>query len=131
MKKYSLRTKLSLSYIALVLISVLLISVTTNLLLDKHFRDYIAENQARKNREIAFQVQQQYKEGGYWDTEAIGHICINALSQGMIIKVVNASGQVVWDARQHDNARCEAMLDQIARNMSSRYPNWEGTYVEN
>ncbi|HHW07533.1 MAG TPA: HAMP domain-containing protein, partial [Clostridia bacterium] len=42
-----------------------------------------------------------------------------------------ASGQVVWDARQHDNARCEAMLDQIARNMSSRYPNWEGTYVEN
>lgn len=129
--KHSLRTRLSLSYVALVLISVLLISVTTNLLLDKHFRDYIAENQARKNREIAFQVQQQYKDGGFWDTEAIGNICLNALSQGMIIKVVDASGQVVWDARQHDNARCEAMLDQIARNMSSRYPNWEGTYVEN
>lgn len=129
--KYSLRTKLSLSYIALVLISVLLISLMTNLLLDKHFRDYIAENQERKNREIVFQVQQQYKDGGYWDTEAIGNICINALSQGMIIKVVDASGKVVWDARQHDNARCEAMLDQIARNMASRYPNWEGTYVEN
>ncbi|NLC77230.1 MAG: HAMP domain-containing protein [Clostridia bacterium] len=129
--KFSLRTKLSLSYISVVLISVLLLSVSANLLLDKHFKDYITENQARKNKEIAFQVQQQYKAGGQWDTESIGNICLNALKQGMIIKVVDAAGQVIWDARLHDNAQCEAMLAHIATNMSSRYPNWEGSYVEN
>lgn len=130
MKKYSLRTKLSLSYIFIVILSVLLISVITNLLLDKHFKDYIRENQERKNREIAFQVSQQYRAGEAWDTAAIENICINALRQGMIIKVVNPSGEIVWDARTHDNALCEQILEHMARNMSSRYPNWEGQYVE-
>ncbi|AUS97388.1 two-component sensor histidine kinase [Clostridium thermosuccinogenes] len=129
--KYSLRTKLSLSYISVVLISVLMISVITNLLLDKHFKDYIIENQERKNKEIVSQINQQYKTGGEWDTEAIGNICINALEQGMIIKLVDSSEKIIWDAKFHDNALCEQMLAHIAKNMSSRYPNWEGRYVEN
>lgn len=129
--KFSLRAKLSLSYVSVVLICVLLISVITNLLLDKHFKDYIAENLERKNREIVAQVSRQYKTGGEWDTKAIENICVNALEQGMIIKVVDSSENVVWDARLHDNELCRQMLDHISENMSSRYPNWEGKYVEN
>lgn len=129
--KYSLRTKLTLSYIFVVLISVFMISVVTNLLLDKHFKEYIIENQERKSREIVFQVSQQYRMDGTWDKEGIESICINALKQGMIIKVVDPSDNVVWDARLHDNHQCEQMLAQMERNMSSRYPNWEGKYVEN
>lgn len=128
--KYSLRTKLSLSYITVVLISVLLISVITNLLLDKHFKDYIIENQERKNKEIVSQINQQYKIGGKWDTEAIENICINALEQGMVIRIIDSSAMSIWDAKLHDNAQCEEMLDHMAQNMSSRYPNWEGKYVE-
>jgi len=107
-----------------------MISVVTNRLLDKHFKDYIIKNLERKTREIVSQVSQQYKAGN-WDKEAIGNICINALKQGMIIKVLDSSGYVVWDARQHDNEQCEQMLAQMEKNMSSRYPNWEGKYVEN
>ncbi len=129
--KYSLRTKLSLSYVCVVLISVLLISVITNLLLDKHFKDYIVENQERKSREIVWQISQLYNAGGEWDIQAIGNICINALEQGLIIKVLDTSGKTVWDARLHDNALCEQMLAHMEENMSSRYPNWEGGYVEN
>lgn len=131
MKRYSLRTKLTLSYASVALISVFLVSVITNFLLDKHFREYIAKNQERKNEEIVSLVSQQFKVGEEWDTEAIENICINALEQGMIIKVLDSSGKIIWDARLHDNALCEQMLVHIARNMSSRYPNWEGTYVEN
>lgn len=129
--KYSLRTKLSVSYVTVVIIAVLIISVIANLLLDKHFKDYVTENQERKNKEIVSQVSQQYKPGGEWDMDAIGNICINALQQGMIIKVVDSSGNIVWDARLHVNSQCEQMLSHIAQNMSSRYPNWEGEYVEN
>jgi len=129
--KFSLRTKLSLSFVSVVLFSVLLISVVTNLLLDKHFKDYIIENLERKNREIVTQVSQQYNAGGVWNTKAIENICINALKQGMIIKVVDSSEKVIWDARNHDNAQCEQMLEHMERNMSSRYRNWEGSYEEN
>lgn len=131
MKKYSLRTKLSLSYISVVLISVLLISITTNLLLDKHFKDYIIENQERKSSEIVSQINKLYKAGDEWDMEAIGNICINALEQGMIIRVEDPSGKIIWNARLHDNEQCEQMLAHMKNNMSSRYPNWEGGYVEN
>ncbi len=128
--KYSLKTKLTLSYIFVVLISVLMLSVVTNLLLDRHFKEYIIENQERRSREIVNQVSQQYK-GREWDTDAIGNICVNALEQGLIIKVVDSNGNVIWDARNHDNELCEQILAHMEKNMSSRYPNWEGGYVEN
>lgn len=130
MKKYSLRTKLSLSYVSVVLISVFLISVLTNLLLDKHFKEYIIQNQERKNREIVSLVSQQFNIGNEWNMQAIENICISALKQGMIIKLVDSSEKVIWDARLHDNELCEQMLAHIAQNMSSRYPNWKGMYVE-
>lgn len=129
--KYSFRTKLSLSYIAVVLVSVLLISIMMNQLLDKHFRDYIIQNQELKNKAVVSQVSQQYKAGGIWNTEAIEHICINALEQGMIITVKDVSGNTIWDARAHDNAQCEEILSDMADNMHSRYPHWDGSYVEN
>ncbi len=128
--KYSLRTKLSLSYISVALICVLLISILTNLSLEKHFSEYIIENQERKNKEVSFLISQQYKTGGEWDKDSIENICINALEQGMIIKVVDSSEKVIWDARLHNNDLCEQMIDHMARNMSSRYPNWKGQYVE-
>ena len=49
----------------------------------------------------------------------------------MIIKVVDSSGNVVWDARVHDNEHCRRILSHMEDNMSSRYPNWKGGYVEN
>lgn len=128
--KYSLRTKLSLSYVFVALISVFIISVLTNFLLEKHFSEYIIENQERKNKEIASLISQQYKSDGNWDTDGIENICINALGQGMIIKVVDSNQKVIWDARLHNNVLCDQKIAHMAENMSSRYPNWKGGYVE-
>ena len=128
--KFSLRTKLTISYILITLISVFLISIITNLLLDKHFKDYIKQNQARKNEEIASLTAQKFKVEKGWDLDAIEDICINALEQGMIIKVVDLSEKVIWDARLHDNEICEQMIAHMAQNMNNRYPDWQGGYVE-
>ncbi|MCM8900292.1 HAMP domain-containing protein [Caldicoprobacter algeriensis] len=128
--KYSLRTKLSLSYVSVVIVCVFLTSVLTNLFLEKQFKEYVIENQERKNKEIVFLISQQYKPGGRWNTDVIENIGINALEQGMIIKVVDSGGKVIWDAMTHNNGLCQQMLEHMARNMASRYPNWEGGYVE-
>jgi len=129
--KHSLRTKLSLSYVLVVLICVFLTSVLTNLFLEKQFKEYVIENQERKNKEVVFLISQQYKPDGEWNKDVIENIGINALEQGMIIKVVDSSGNVIWDARVYHNGLCQQMLERMARNMASRYPNWEGGYVEN
>lgn len=129
--KYSLRTKLSLTYVFVALVCVLLLSVLANLLLEKHFKDYVIQNQERRNREVVSLVSQQYKQGSKWDVDTIENIGINALEQGMIIRVVDASGKVIWDATVHNNGLCQQMIAHMAHNMNSRYPNWEGGYVEN
>lgn len=129
--KRSLRTKLSLSYVFVVVICVFLTGMLANIFLEKQFKEYVIENQERKSKEIVTLIGQQYKPDGQWNAEVIEDIGINALEQGMIIKVADSAGNVIWDATVHNNGLCQQMLERMARNMASRYPNWEGGYVEN
>ena len=48
----------------------------------------------------------------------------------MIIKLTAPDGSVVWDATVHNSGLCVQMLDHLAENMASRYPNWRGSYTE-
>ncbi|NJD03721.1 MAG: HAMP domain-containing protein [Ruminiclostridium sp.] len=128
--KYSLRTKLSLSYLSVALVCVFIISIFINIFLEKHFRDYIIENQERKNREVASLISRQYKPDDEWDAGVIENIGINALEQGMIVRVSDSSDKVIWDATLHNNGMCQMMLAHMAQIMKSRYPNWKGGYVE-
>jgi len=128
--KYSLRTKLTISYILIAAVCVFLISIISNIYLDKYFQDYIIKSQARKNSEIVALVAQQYKTEGKWDNFSIQSIGINALENGMIIKVQDADGTVIWDAMKYNTAMCHNMMANMENNMYSRYPNWEGEYIK-
>ena len=129
--KYSLRTKLSLSYVLGALLVVLVISVLTNFLLEKQFKNYIIQQQEQRNKETVNLISQQYKgtEKG-WSGAGIESIGVSALSNGIIVKVKDASGRMIWDATIHNNGICTSMLAHMAQNMSSRYANFEGGYVE-
>lgn len=127
----SLRTKLSLSYVFLALLCVFLISILTNVFLEKYFKEYILQNQERKNREVVSLIAQQYRANEKWDSDAVESIGVNALERGMILRVSDTSGRVIWDAMVHNNGLCQQMIAHMAHNMSSRYPNWKGGYVEN
>lgn len=129
--KYSLRTKLSVTYAFVALICVLLISILSNVFLEKQFRDYIVNKQEMQNEEISKQISLQYKEEGIWDVKSIENIGLLALDEGLIIKVEDKDNNSIWDATVHNFGLCTAMLDHISANMTSRYPNWEGDYIEN
>lgn len=129
--KYSLRSKLSVSYVLVALVCVSLLSIFTNIFLDKQFREYVKQNQETKNKEIIKLVSQQYKVKEKWESTAIESVGINALENGLIIKVKDLSGKMIWDATLHNSGMCNQMLAHYAQNMSSHYPNWHGGYVEN
>jgi len=50
--KYSLRTKLTVSYTLVVLACVLIIGVFTNIILENQFASYVKKNQDQRNNEI-------------------------------------------------------------------------------
>ncbi|ATW28047.1 HAMP domain-containing sensor histidine kinase [Candidatus Formimonas warabiya] len=128
--KYSLKAKLSFSYVMVALISILLISVLTNQFLEKQFREYVQQNQEQKNHTVAVSIRQQYLGEEKWNYAAVESIGINALENGLIIKVTDASGEVIWDAKIHNNGMCQRIIRQMSQNMNTHYPNLKGGYVE-
>lgn len=126
----SLRMKLSLAFIFVALISVFMISITANYLLEKQFKQYVMEKQDSKNKEILTLITQQYTGKSTWRADVIQDIGINALETGLIVKVRDASGTVIWDATTHNSGMCDQMISNMRKNMLSRYPNWQGGYVE-
>lgn len=129
--KFSLRTKLSLSYVLVALLLVAIISFLTNFLLEKQFKNYVIQQQEQRNKETVNLLAQQYKEErNGWDGAGIESIGVSALAQGIIVKVKDSSGHIIWDATVHNNGTCSTMLAHMAQNMASRYPNFKGGYVE-
>ena len=126
-----LRTKLSISYVLVILICVVIIIVLSNAVLENQFRAYVTGQQKQQALNTVSLITQSYNEAEEWDVFAIEDIGINALDNGLIIKVADTQGAVIWDARAHNSGMCQQMLTQMSRNMQSRYGNWEGGYEEN
>ncbi len=128
--KYSLRIKISLSYVLVALLSVALIMVFTNMFLDKNFRKYVRQNQEQKNQQVITSISQQYKDNGSWNINMVETIGVSALENGLIIKVKDISGKVIWDAKAHNNGMCQRIIEHTTQNVISRYPNVKNTYTE-
>lgn len=128
--KIGLRSKLSLSYAVMALLLVALTSLCVNFLFRSQFENYVIQQQKQRNQEIVRQIQKQYGADGSWNKNAIENIGVSALEQGMIVKVEDAAGAALWDARVHNNGMCVQILSGIARNMKNYYPNFQGEYEE-
>lgn len=128
--QFSIRTKLTLSHIATALICVALISVFSNMLLEKHFQDYVKSNQEKRNKELVSLFSNNYQRNGQWDKESLQDIGTYALEQGMIVQVKDISGSNVWDAMTYNNGSSDQTITHITENMYNRYPNWEGKLIQ-
>ena len=128
--KYSLRTKLTVSYTLVVLACVLIIGVFTNIILENQFASYVKKNQDQRNNEIVSLISQQYQERGKWSKNIIESIGVSALENGLIVKVKDLQNNTVWNASEHNNGMCQKIIEQMATNMSARYPNIKGEYLE-
>ena len=127
---WSLRARLTLSYVLFALLCVLLVSALANGVLESQFRRYVRDSQEKRNRQVVDLVSRQVHDDGSWDAAGLEAVGMSALEQGLIMRVSGADGDVVWDATEHNNGLCQQMITHMALNMASRYPNWQGTYTE-
>lgn len=129
MKTRSLRSTLSFSYAVMALLLVALLSLCINVLFQVQFKNYVVRQQKERSREVVSLLEKQYTSEG-WNARAIESIGVNALEQGMILKLLDADGATVWDATVHNNGLCVQMLSHMASNMKSHYPNFRGGYEQ-
>ena len=124
--KFGLRTKLTLSFAATALICVLLIGVFSNIQLEKHFRDYIQQNQQKQNQEIAGLIAAKIQTDGRYDASSIQDLGIYAMEQGLILQVKDAKGTMIWDAYTYNQGMCQQMIRDMTHNMQTSNPGWNG-----
>lgn len=130
MKPASLRTKLTGAFIAIALFSLALVGILANLFLGKQFERYAVN---RLNADLAATVEQVsalYAQAGRWDGISLDETGMTLLTEGLILRVEDSSGAVIWDARVHNNGMCMRILSNMAQNMQTYDANFQGGYEE-
>ncbi|NLE31359.1 HAMP domain-containing protein, partial [Candidatus Dojkabacteria bacterium] len=128
---YRLRTKLSISFLIVSLIVVLMISALANFFIKKQFTQYAIENKNRKIESILSLLADRYLDWGrQWDINGLESIGINALNDGLFLRIRDNQNSLLFDAWVHDNQLCSQMMDQFALAMRSRMGRDMGGYLE-
>ena len=129
--KFSLKIKLSFSYVFVAALLVTAISILANIFLHRQFVDYVMQRQEEKNIEVVTLLGGSYNIAkDSWNHQTLESLGMSALEQGMIVRVIGSDGVVEWDATTHNSGLCNQMIANMAKNMSARYPNISGGYEE-
>lgn len=127
----TLRFKLISSFLLVTLISVTVIGVFANVILENQFKKYVISNLRQKNEELVTTLEDRYSAwGNRWDISGIENVGMNALGDGLIIRVNASDGAVVWDAMTHNSGMCAALLQNMAKNMRGRSLGVNSGYTE-
>lgn len=127
MKK--LKHKLTMYFILLSLGIIFLISILGNIFIKHNFNQYVKEGLDSRKNDVVRSINSAVRQG-QWDLRDIESIGVNALENGLIIRVTDNFDKVVWDARNHNNGMCDTMLSEMSNNMQNIYPGFKGEYTE-
>jgi two-component system, OmpR family, sensor histidine kinase BaeS len=128
--KYSLRTKLSATIAMVSLLTIAIISLFSNFLIEGQFKSYITRQQEATTKEIVSTLGQQYNSTtGLWDTDFVHTIGMYALYDGYIVKVYDLQKKTVWDAEECDMTSCTQVMDDITHRMITKYPQINGKFT--
>lgn len=128
--KKGLKARLSAGFAMIALITIFLISLAANLLINREFEEYIENQQVTFSSQLAESLRLQYNAGSSsWNLEYIHGMGMYALNDGYVIKLYDQNGGVVWDAENHDMTYCHQIMNTIASRMNEERPRLNGEFV--
>ena len=125
-----LRTQLSAGFALIVLVTVALVSLVSNLCINRQFEQYMAQQQKSASDDLAAGLTHLYDPASdAWNLDYIHGCGMYALHDGYILRIYDADGGVVWDAENHDMTLCHQIMEDISLRMAERRPRLEGDFV--
>jgi two-component system, OmpR family, sensor histidine kinase BaeS len=126
----SLRAQLTRTIALIVLITLALISLLSNVLIRNAFEKYARKQQEIRSEDIVANLSRQYDTStGQWNTDYVHGVGMYALYEGYVIRLSDQSGIVVWDAEDHDMALCQQIMEDISVRMAKMRPALNGQFV--
>lgn len=108
-----------------------LISLMANISVQNKFQDFVIHKQKKQTQEILDLISLSYEDTLDWDTNYIGIVGMNALQNGLIIKIEDENNRSIWSANEHNHGLCQDMITNMWSNMNQYSGKWEGRYQEN
>ena len=131
MKPISLRKKLTITFLLIALLSLAFVGLFSNLSFGKQFEDYAVTRLNQQIEKTVGQVTELYsRSGDAWDIASLDETGMALLVDGLILRVADQNGVVLWDAQVHNNGMCLRILQNMAQNMQSYQSNFHGGYEE-
>ena len=127
---WSLRYKITLSFFFITIITFLLMGILINSISEKQFKKYIIDDLDEKKELIVDALNNEYSLKGNWNANAIENIGVNALNEGLIVRVEDLDGVVLWDAMTHNKGMCVEIIERMSENMERHYNGFKGGYME-
>lgn len=104
-----------------VLVTVSLISLLTNITVNRQFEDYILNQKTTRSSYIVTDLSNQYDAMSQkWKEDYLHTIGMYSLYDGYLLTVYDSSNQVIWDAESHDMTLCRQIMDEISKRMNHR-----------
>lgn len=117
----SLRSQLSLSIMLVVLVTVSVISLLANLMVNRQFEEYIIAQEKTRSEDIVEDLSSHYNSlTRTWDHDFLHTIGMYSLYDGYILKIHDKTGRLLWDAENHDMTLCRQIMNDIAERMKRR-----------
>ncbi len=123
-----LRTILTLCFALTALLCAATVGILSNLQLTRQFRDYVEEERESRMREIAAMTATRLAASTEPDLTALEQIGVQAMERGFILKILDTSGHVLWNAYTYNEGLCHQMLTDMSRDMRVSDPAWDGTF---
>lgn len=128
--RQKLGTQISVGFALIALLSIFLVSISANILINRQFEKYAQRQQEKFSENLAEGLSLQYDsraEG--WNVDYIHGVGMYALNDGYVMKVYDKDDKIVWDAENHDMARCHQIMDDIRTRMEKVRPGLDGDFV--
>ena len=119
---HSIKSKLSISIAIVVVFTVLLISILSNLIIKNQFTKYKEKQQVIKIEELVDSIEDKYDvKEKKWNEESISNIGMLALHEGYIIKIYNKNKSILWDAEVANMQLCKDIINEICKLMENNF----------
>lgn len=127
--KSKLSTKLSVGFAFIAFVTVILITLSANILINKQFEEYVAEKQKNFSDEMPLSIEPHYNsETKEWNIDYIHGFGMYALNNGYIIKLYDNNKEIIWDASNHDITLCHQTMQNISSRMKESRPSLDGEF---
>lgn len=126
-----LKHRLTLIFILFSLVIIFLIGILANISIKSNFNKYIEDSIDKRKDEIVKSIENNYKSEE-WNKDNINTIGLDSIENGLIIKIKDNNGNVIWNAREINNLLCESVLKKIRSNTNKINPRLkEGNTIDN